>query len=85
MTYIYYKVNLSVTLGSLFYGVECWSGILEWSGVKFWSENVGDFGIHSDNARSYFRPEVQWSCIPQLSAEDMLKSVVIEENKFKNI
>ena len=26
-----------------------------------------------------------WSCIAHLSAEDMLKSVAIEEEKFKNI
>ena len=30
------------------------------------------------------QPEDHWSCIPHLSAEDMLKSVVIEENKFKH-
>ena len=29
------------------------------------------------------KPEVQWSCIAHLSAEDMLKSTVIEEKKFK--
>ena len=30
-------------------------------------------------------PEGHWSCIAHLSAEDMLKSAVIEEKKFKNI
>ena len=30
-------------------------------------------------------PEDHWSCIAHLSAEDMLKSVVIEEKQFKNI
>ena len=29
-------------------------------------------------------PEDNWSCIAHLSAEDMLKSVVTEEKKFKN-
>ena len=29
-------------------------------------------------------PEDNWSCIAYLSAEDMLKSAVIEENKFKH-
>ena len=29
-------------------------------------------------------PEDHWSCIAHLSAEDMLKSAVIEENKFKH-
>ena len=29
-------------------------------------------------------PEVHWSCITHLSAEDMLKSAVIEEKKFKH-
>ena len=31
------------------------------------------------------KPEDQWSSIAHLSAEDMLKSVVIAEKKFKNI
>ena len=31
------------------------------------------------------RPEDHWSCIAHLTAEDMLKSAVIEEKKFKNI
>ena len=30
-------------------------------------------------------PEDHWSCIAHLSAEDMVKSVVIEVKKFKNI
>ena len=30
-----------------------------------------------------YQPEDHWSCIAHLSAEDMLKSVVIEEKKFK--
>ena len=30
-------------------------------------------------------PEDHWSCIAHLIAEDMLKSAVIEEKKFKNI
>ena len=29
------------------------------------------------------KPEDHWSCIAHLSAEDMLKSAVIEEKKFK--
>ena len=29
-------------------------------------------------------PEDHWSCIAHLSAEDMLKSVVIEDKKFKH-
>ena len=29
-------------------------------------------------------PEDHWSCIAHLSAEDILKSVVIEEKKFKH-
>ena len=31
------------------------------------------------------KPEDHWSCIAHLSAEDMLKSAVIEEKKFQNI
>ena len=30
------------------------------------------------------KPEDHWFCIFHLSAEDMLKSAVIEEKKFKN-
>ena len=33
---------------------------------------------------SMLKPEDHWSCIAHLSAEDMLKSVVIEEKKFKH-
>ena len=31
-----------------------------------------------------FKPEDHWSCIAHLSAEDMLKSAVIEEKKLKH-
>ena len=31
-----------------------------------------------------FKPEDHWSCIAHLTAEDMLKSAVIEEKKFKH-
>ena len=31
------------------------------------------------------KPEDHWSCIAHLIAEDMLKSAVIEEKKFKSI
>ena len=31
------------------------------------------------------KPEDHWSCIAHLIAEDVLKSAVIEEKKFKNI
>ena len=30
------------------------------------------------------QPEDHWSCIAHLSAEDILKSAVIEEKKFKH-
>ena len=33
----------------------------------------------------YSQPEDRWSCISHLNTEDMLKSAVIEETKFKNI
>ena len=32
-----------------------------------------------------FKPEDHWSCIAHLSADQLLKSAVIEERKFKNI
>ena len=36
-------------------------------------------------AKKNIKPEDHWSCIAHLIAEDMLKSAVIEEKKFKNI
>ena len=33
----------------------------------------------------YFKQDDQWSYIAHLSAEDMIKSAVNEEKKFKNI
>ena len=36
------------------------------------------------NVLSFKKPEDHWSCIAHLSAEDMLKSAVIEEKKFKH-
>ena len=32
----------------------------------------------------FLKPDDHWSCIAHLSVEDMLKSVVIEEKKFKH-
>ena len=32
----------------------------------------------------FVKPEDHWSCIAHLSAEDMLKSAVTEEKKFKH-
>ena len=37
------------------------------------------------NLQNNIKPEDHWSCIALLSAEDMLKSGVTEEKKFKNI
>ena len=31
-----------------------------------------------------FKPEDHWSCVAHLSADDMLKSTIIEEKKFKH-
>ena len=39
---------------------------------------------HRDSLLLSQEPEDHWSCIAHLSAEDMLKSAVIEEKKFKN-
>ena len=47
--------------------------------------------LHSFDIRIAFvfpkekKTEDHWSCIAHLIAEDMLKSAVIEEKKFKNI
>ena len=35
--------------------------------------------------RANIKPEDNWSYVAHLSTEDMLKSAVIEEKKFKNI
>ena len=40
-------------------------------------------GLHKQTL-SQIKPEDHWSCITHLSAEDMLKSAVIEEKKFKH-
>ena len=37
---------------------------------------------HTTGFHVKIKPEDHWSCIAHLSAEDMLKSVVIEEKKF---
>ena len=37
-----------------------------------------------DWINTHREPEDHWSCIAHLSAEDMLKSAVIEEKKFKH-
>ena len=42
------------------------------------------FGPTTGLAQSESKPEDHWSCIAHLSAEDMLKSAVIEEKKFKH-
>ena len=44
--------------------------------------NHCDDGKKSDHSE---KPEDHWSCIVHLIAEDVLKSAVIEEKKFKNI
>ena len=36
-------------------------------------------------SRIDLKPEDHWSCIANQIAEDMLKTAVIEEKKFKNI
>ena len=53
--------------------------------------NLGDKILMSTETSCHFghlpqvsKPEDHWSCIAHLSAEDMLKSAVIEEKKFKH-
>ena len=41
--------------------------------------------FEKDRINSNGEPEDHWSCIAHLIAEDMLKSAVIEEKKFKDI
>ena len=54
----------------------CSAPLLFANGINIFSHDV---------AHMVFKPEDHWSCIAHLSAEDMLKSAVIEEQKFKNI
>ena len=47
-----------------------------------------EFGKRGNKHDFFFqimKPEDHWSCIAHLIAEDVLKSAVIEEKKFKNI
>ena len=44
----------------------------------------GGLKMSRKHAKNIDRPEDHWSCIAHLSAEDMLKSAVIEEKKFKH-
>ena len=48
--------------------------------------NKGNYSKHKKIAfyPGRKKPEYHWSCIAHLSAEDMLKSAVIEEKKFKH-
>ena len=55
----------------------CWKGGI----IKATYRNISIFLHHVCSVK---KPEDQWSCIAHLSAEDMLKSAVIEENKFKH-
>ena len=43
-----------------------------------------DPSMHGFESYKRHKPEDHWSCIAHLSAEDMLKSAVIEEKKFKH-
>ena len=43
-----------------------------------------EISCHFGHLLQVSKPEDHWSCIAHRSAEDMLKSVVIEEKKFKH-
>ena len=53
-------------------------------GITAFSSSHHTVGFNN-NVCPVNKPEGHWSCIAHLSAEDMLKSVVIEEKKLKNI
>ena len=40
-------------------------------------------GLLVSSSKEFSKPEDHWSCIAHLSAEDILKSAVIEEKKLK--
>ena len=54
--------------------------------IFFFRHEQQDFFLRETSAKFLRdeKPEDHWSCIAHLSAEDMLKSAVIEENKFKH-
>ena len=61
------------------------TGLLDSKGTQRWEDAHRD----AKNKIPVFpltcqKPEDHWSCIAHLSAEDMLKSAVIEEKKFKH-
>ena len=45
---------------------------------------AGSFYVVRYDIETVHQPEDHWSCIAHLSAENMLKSAVIEEKKFKD-
>ena len=63
---------------------------LDFHEINFWYKYEIFIGFvrmsnaEKDHARHDKDPEDQWSCIAHLSAEDMLKSAIIEEKKFKH-
>ena len=55
---------------------------LDGAHLIFISSSYPRYGKKSQN--QIIKPEDHWSCIAHPSADDMLKSVVFEENKFKH-
>ena len=47
-------------------------------------KHLDTIDINTDIVGQYIKPEDHWSCIAHLSAENVLKSAVIEETKFKH-
>ena len=50
--------------------------------LQFWFITKISPQLRSNNVKDENKPEDHWSYIAHLSAEDMLKSAVIEEKKF---
>ena len=66
-------------LAKMILQIFCWQGSI---GLQSRSQKRGT--TLQWQVRQKRKPEDHWSCIAHLSAEDMLKSVVIEEKKFKH-
>ena len=62
-----------------------WTDDRPWLWYKLTNEPKGSGELKNMPGSGYnLKPEDHWSCIAHLSAEDMLKSAVIEEKKFKH-
>ena len=92
--YSYLQLPLTI-MGKMKIGIYCYmicryitEMFLEYSSINhisFFSKLLTLIGCHGNRKAEFAeknKTEDHWSCIAHLSAEDMLKSAVIEEKKF---